>query len=126
MHAKRKGHRDQRHLLGILVLRRRRAYHWPANLSHIPLVDRMEEVRTNLCAPRPAAGTNPIGSISGGVHSTSVLSEEPPPAHAHMVSRYASLADLTTDTDVSDRGVLRRRLADATMRLIWRGGFSVT
>jgi hypothetical protein len=113
MHAKRKGPRDQTHLHGTLVLRHRRAYHWPANLTHIPLVDRMEEVRKHLCAPRPAEGTSPVGSVGSGRNLTSALSEEPPSANTHAISRHASLTDLTTDVDVNGRGFLGRRLAAA-------------
>ena len=42
LHAKRKGPRDQVHLDGIVKLRHRRGYHWPANLTHVEPIDRME------------------------------------------------------------------------------------
>ena len=52
VHAKRKGPRDAALVHGVLALRHRRAYHWPSNLSHVLLEDRMATVRSTLCAPR--------------------------------------------------------------------------
>ena len=54
VHAKRKARRDKEHVKGVLTLRHSRAYHWPANLTNIPPIARMEELRVGLCSPRPA------------------------------------------------------------------------
>lgn len=54
VHAKRKARRDREYVKDHFVIRHARGYHWPSNLSHVDPTDRMDMIRTDLCAPRRA------------------------------------------------------------------------
>ena len=52
-HATHKGPWDNKDLRGVMKLHTS-GYKWPAYLSHVPPLERMQEVRRGLCAPRGA------------------------------------------------------------------------
>jgi len=86
VHAKRKARRDREYVRDHFAIRSPRGYHWPSNLSHVEPIDRMDELRSNLCAPRPPTHAN-----TAIIAKTSTLGRR---LHAQHTSRVQATARL--------------------------------